>query len=149
MVLHDDEGQRYVFVDGDDEGDLATQDKTVTPDPVKQRARKTFKKGTDPKNKDVEVVDPHGHVYQAKDGVLKINLAKLILRPVTAEEIEAQRFRDGNRNLIDDKCWRCQVTRSGKRGARRVFAHWHQHGQPYEALRAASQEYARCVGSVD
>ncbi len=122
-VVHDDEGQRYVFVDGDDEGDLATPDKTVTPDPVKQRARKMFKKGTDPKNKDVEVVDPHGQVYQAKDGVVKINIAKLILRPVTAEEIEARRFRDGNRNLIDDKCWRCQVTRSEGKDVHDEFLH--------------------------
>jgi DNA/RNA-binding domain of Phe-tRNA-synthetase-like protein len=42
VVLHDDEGQRCVFVDGDDEGDLTTPDKTMTPDPVKQRARKTL-----------------------------------------------------------------------------------------------------------
>jgi hypothetical protein len=123
VVLHDDEGQRYVFVDGDDEGDLATPDKTVTPDPVKQRARKVFKKGTDPKNRDVEVEDPYGRVYQAADGVVKINLAKLIMRPVTVEEIEAKRFRDGRGNLIDDKCWRCHFTRSEGKDVHHEFSH--------------------------
>lgn len=113
VVLHDDdEPERYEFVDGDDEGDLATPAKSVTPDAPVGRRRKTFKKGTDPKNKDLEVVDPHGQLYEAADGAVKINLGKLILRPVTDEEVAAKRHRDGRGKLIDKTCWRCLLPRA-------------------------------------
>ena len=125
LLLDDDEQEevRFEFVDGDNEGDLAAPDKTVTPDPAKERKPKKFHKGTDRKNKDVEVEDPYGRIYEAADGVVKINLGKLIMRPVTAEEIAAKRFYDGNRNLIDNECWRCHFTRSERGEAHDEFSH--------------------------
>jgi hypothetical protein len=127
VVLFDDEHQapeRYVFVDDDDDGALVTPAKTARADADEEeeeagsgglappsRRRKLFRLGTNPKNKDLEVVDPYGVKLTASDGTVKINLAKLIMRPVTEDEIAGKRFVDGKGKLIDDSCWRCRLPR--------------------------------------
>jgi hypothetical protein len=37
-------------------------------------------------------VDTYGPAYPAADGAVKINLAKLVLRPVTEAEVEAKKY---------------------------------------------------------
>lgn len=113
VVLHDvePEPEHFVFVDDDDEGALATPTKTAVADSTPTRKRKLFKTGTNSKNTDLEVVDTYGAQYKTADGAVKINLAKLILRPVTEAEIEAKKHLDGKGKLIGAGCWRCLLPR--------------------------------------
>jgi hypothetical protein len=108
VVLFDDEHQVpecSLFVDNNDDGALVTLAKTVRADTDEEeeeagsgglalpsRRRKLFRLGTNPKNKDLEVVDPYGVKLTALDGTIKINLAKLIMQPVTEDEIAGKRF---------------------------------------------------------
>ncbi len=141
VELHDDEPERFAFVDGDSEGEVRTPPRTATPDSAPARKKKVPRLGTNPKDKDLEVVDTYGQRLCALDGAIKINLAKLILRPVTAEEVATKRFRDGKGTPIDDKCWRCLLPRYEGSGAHYEFVrigsntgnlmqHCTQHHQP-------------------
>jgi hypothetical protein len=106
--------QRFEFVDGDDEGSLQSPPRTVQKEaspPVARRV-KQFKTGIDKKNKDLFVENPKGKMYNASDGVIKINLAKIIMRPVTEEEVAARKYYDGRNKLIDMACYRCLLPRS-------------------------------------
>jgi hypothetical protein len=120
VVLFDEVGplqppERYAFVDGDSDGELATPAKQVPADARETpptRKKKTPKTGENRKNRDLQVVDPHAEVLEAAGGTcVKINLAKLILRPVTKEEIDEEKHFDGKQKLIDDECWRCLLPR--------------------------------------
>jgi hypothetical protein len=107
----DEEPEHFAFVSNDSEGEVQTPAKDTSPDVSSSRKKRSYKLGTNSKNKDLEVVDPLGRDYRAEDGVVKINLGKLILRPVTEAEIASKRFRDGKGTLIDEKCWRCLLPR--------------------------------------
>jgi hypothetical protein len=110
-LFEEEKEERFVFVDNDDEGGLRTPPREQSPEPQPLRKKRTFKLGTNSKNKDLEIVDPFGQVYKADDGMIKINLGKFLLRPVTEEEINSKRYRDPNGVPIDDKCWRCLLPR--------------------------------------
>jgi hypothetical protein len=119
VVLHDDDDEvqeRFEFVDDDDDGDLGTPKRTVAVDDRETpptRKKKVFKTGSHPKNKDLRIEDSHGKMLcsMRRDGTVKINLGKLILRPVTKEEIAQKRYFDGRGKLIDEDCWRCLLPR--------------------------------------
>lgn len=108
----EDEQQMYEFVDTDNAGELAP-----VPSKVKvTRKPRAFRTGVDPKDADLFVVDSFGKRLPASDGVVKINLARLILRPVTDEEIESKRFFAGfgiKRALVDSGCFRCCLRGDG------------------------------------
>ncbi len=80
--------------------------------PPAVRRVKQYKTGIDKKNKDLFVETPKGRMYTASDGVIKINLAKIIMRLVTEEEVAARKFYDGRNKLIDMECYRCLLPRS-------------------------------------
>ncbi len=125
VVLHGEgEGEqqaaeRFVFVEEDGDGALATPAKNasaVAAEPASvpsRRKPKTFKTGQNRKDKDLQVVDPYGDKFDAADGVVKINLARLILRPVMAKEV-ATKVHFVKKKLIDDSCWRCLLPRHHK-----------------------------------
>jgi hypothetical protein len=91
VVLHDVE-ERFVFVEDDEDGALVTPPRSVAGDAPPTRKQKSFKTGTNRKNQDLQVVDTYGPAYPAADGAVKINLAKLVLRPVTEAEVEAKKY---------------------------------------------------------
>jgi hypothetical protein len=101
-------------VEGDNEGQLVSPRRTVAVDERETpptRKKKVYKTGPDPKNKDLQIEDSRGKMFNASDGTVKINLAKLILRPVTEQEIAQKKYRDGRGKLIDEDCWRCLLPR--------------------------------------
>jgi hypothetical protein len=158
VVLHGEAEpeERYALVDDDDDGEIATPLKQVVADeletPAHTRKKKTPKTGQNRKNRDLEVVDPHAEVLEAAGGTsVKINLAKLILRPVTKEEIDTKKYHDGKQKLIDDECWKCLLPRfqaaSHPEFVRigvntgNLVRHWKQYHEPVlEALRRVIAE---------
>jgi hypothetical protein len=115
VVLLDEEAEpvRFQFVEEDDSGSLEGALKTVADgSPIPVRRARMFKTGVDPKNKDVMIHDPLGQSYRTGDGgVVKINLGKLIMRPVTAQEVAGRKHMDGKKQPIDEKCYKCLLPR--------------------------------------
>jgi hypothetical protein len=115
VVLLDEEAEpvRFQFVEEDDSGSLEGALKTVGDgSPIPVRRARVFKTGVDPKNKDVMIHDPLGQSYRTGDGgVVKINLGKLIMRPVTGQEVAGRKHMDGKKQPIDEKCYKCLLPR--------------------------------------
>jgi hypothetical protein len=95
-------------VEGDNEGQLVSPRRTVAVDERETpptRKKKVYKTGPDPKNKDLQIEDSRGKMFNASDGTVKINLAKLILRPVTeleiAEEVPRRQGQVDRRGLLE------------------------------------------------
>lgn len=91
---HDDDADdqpslRVEFVDDDDEGILADFDGTplTASDTGQPRKKKVYSKGQHPKDKDLYVVHPVGPRLNAKDGVVQINIYRLIFREAKKDEI--------------------------------------------------------------
>lgn len=98
----------YAFTDADNDGDMDRPPPAV----ARPRKKREYATGQDKKDADLHVVHVRGDRMTALDGVVRINLAKCVLRPVTTEEIALKKFR-GKTALIDETYWRCLLPRTG------------------------------------